>query len=262
MRNRILEIGMTILAGALAASACGGRDQRPTTTQPEYGEPAPPAAQPEDVAAQDPAMPPEEPTGAPDESITGQEMPGQSPGQMPLQDPSAGQELATGPCPADVPGTTAALEETPEGMAISFTTPGDVTGLRQRVQRLADTHNQQHTARAQAMLDEGARQQADAAGKAGTRKAKKGKAGAKKTEEQAGTPPAPDVIAMSQARVEETPMGARLVLTLTDTDQIEQLREPLRAHAEILTGPQCDQASDIATFPPGATSQRAPIRPR
>lgn len=260
MRNGILASGILIMAGTLGLGACGGRDQQPTAP-PEYAEPAP-VTEGQDTVTQDNAMPPEQ--GMSEQGMARQEPP---PGQiLPEQQP-----VATGPCPTDVPGTSARVEESPEGLAIAFVTTGDVAGVRERVQRLADVHNQRHAERAQALAQELAAAEEQAKADARKNKGKKGKAkGAKgkgqaadqaqtTPDAQAGTPgaEAPDVIARSHARVEETPDGARLVLTLLDTTTIETMREPLRAHADMLAGPQCDPMSET-NIPPGATSQRGP----
>jgi hypothetical protein len=275
MRNGILNTGILIMAGAVALGACGGRDQQPTAP-PEYAEPAPPPVTEGQDTTQDNAMPPEQ--GMSEQGMARQEP---APGQiLPEQQP-----VAAGPCPTDVQGTNARMEERPEGIAIAFTTTGDVAGVRLRVQRLADLHNQRHAERMQAMMQEQAAAEEQARADASKAKGKKGKAKGAKAGKgqtgqtgqtgdqsqtaqagQSGTPDAAaqDVIARSHARVEETPDGARLVLTLMDPATIENMREPLRAHANTLAGPQCDPMSETTNIPPGATSQRAPrpLHPR
>jgi hypothetical protein len=181
----------------------------------------------------------------------------------PTPDTMPTQPIATGPCPTDVTGTTARTEETPEGMAIAFTTTGDVNAVRVRVQRMADQHNQRHSERMQAMMQEHAAAQQHAG------KAKKaGKAGKRQAKQQQAVPPtdlanldAAGVIGMTHARVEETPDGARLLLTLIDPARLDEVREPLRRHAETMAGPQCDPMSEAAEVPQETTSQRAPRRP-
>jgi hypothetical protein len=43
-------------------------------------------------------------------------------------------------CPMEVPGTTASVADTEDGVAITFTTTGDVAELRQRVHGMAEMH--------------------------------------------------------------------------------------------------------------------------
>jgi hypothetical protein len=71
---------------------------------------------------------------------------------------------------------------------------------------------------------------------------------------------APDVvIMMTQARAEDTPDGARLVLTVMEPAQIESMREPLRTHAQTMASAQCDSMSEMQDqgATPGTTSQPA-----
>jgi hypothetical protein len=276
MRNWILKNGILIMAGALALGACGGRDKQRPPAQPEYTEPAPPPLREgQGTAEQDRTA-----TPAPDQDRAGTPVPGQERTE-PAPDMAPSPPAAAGPCPTDVQGTVANMEETPEGIAITFTTAGDVAAVRLRVQRLADLHNQRHAERMQVIMHEQTAQQqagdktrkAGARGKADKKKARKGKAGTQREADQAdqagtpGVPDAPDVIVMTQTRVEETPGGARLVFTVVDPADIEDMREPLRAHSEVMAGAQCDPISDptsdpTGSTPPGATSQRSPRPPR
>lgn len=274
MRNGILKHGILIVTGALALGACR-REGRHTTAQPQYTEPAPGG---QDAGAQDAASQPMLDQGGaqvPREGTTGQTMPG----QQPAQGTTGAQAAAAGPCPTDVEGAVAVIEDYPEGMAIVFTTPGDVEGVRTRVQRLADEHNQRHAERMQAIAQQqaAATQQQGAAGKAkaGGKKGKAGKKGKKgkasaaagtgsQRTAQAETSGPPDVIAMTVARVEELPDGARLVYTITETEDVESVREPLRAHSAMMAGAQCEMMPEDMGhgMTPGATSRRAPMPPR
>jgi hypothetical protein len=47
-------------------------------------------------------------------------------------------------CPVRVPGTTVAMEQTPQGGALVFTTIGDADALRTQLYAMADTHNEMH----------------------------------------------------------------------------------------------------------------------
>ena len=271
-RNGILKNGILIMAGALALGACGGRqDRQQTTAQPESTEPArrnPDEGQ--DTARQGMAGTPapgqdtagQDMTGtpAPGQDTTQQGMPSQEPGQaMPGHDMPGqsvqGQQGTSGPCPTDVQGTVASTEENPEGMAIAFTTTGDVAAVRVRVQRLADLHNEQHARRMQAMAQDQAGVQAEtgAQGKKAAREKKGKKAGKTKAGKQGETAQAepsgmagepPDVILMTVARAEEMPGGARLVLTVIEPATIESAREPLRTHAQTMASAQCHSMLD------------------
>lgn len=250
MKNVILTNGILIVAGALALGACGGRDRQPASPEPQYAEPYPPV---NETAPQDSNATPMH-----DRDMAGAQ------DQEPAPDTMPAQPLATGPCPTDVAGTTARVEEMPEGMTIAFTTTGDVNALRVRVQRMADQHNQRHAEHMQAMMQDQAGAQQHP-GAARTPKAKAGKRKADNQRQEAQTDaPATDaagVIGMTHARVEETPDGARLMLTLIDPAAIDTMREPLRRHAEIMAGPQCDPMSDTTEVPQETTSQRWPGRP-
>jgi hypothetical protein len=49
-------------------------------------------------------------------------------------------------CPAAVAGTSASVEDAPNGAAIVFVTTGDVADVRRRVAAMASMHNDQHAA--------------------------------------------------------------------------------------------------------------------
>lgn len=57
-----------------------------------------------------------------------------------------GMSMMGGMCPMRVAGTTVTSAEIEGGVALAFTTTGDVAELRQRVRRMAEMHNQHHAA--------------------------------------------------------------------------------------------------------------------
>ena len=166
-------------------------------------------------------------------------------------------------CPTDVEGTTARTTQTKRGITIAFTTKGkdDVAEVRRRVQHLAEMHNQHH-AQHQAQGAQGAeRTVADQAGGQGAVVSLQQNA----TQAQTGTGQvgAPvqsgtggqgqsaaanamgthDVLTMTQARAENMPRGARLVLTVKEPRQMERVREQLRIHAQNMAAGECDMMS-------------------
>jgi len=109
-------------------------------------------------------------------------------------------------CPLEVPGTTVTVADTDDGVALVFTTSGgDVADLRQRVQKMAEFHNSHHAPGAAA----------DPAGKA------------------VGKP------VPATARAEDVDGGARIVLTPTESSQLEALREHVREHAQKMASGDC-----------------------
>lgn len=49
-------------------------------------------------------------------------------------------------CPLEVPGTSIAVEDTPDGGALVFVTTGDVAAVRKSVSALSDAHDHRGTA--------------------------------------------------------------------------------------------------------------------
>lgn len=128
------------------------------------------------------------------------------------------QDLAAA-CPMEVPGTKARAENVSGGVAIVFTTTqGDVADLQQRVQQMADLHNQHH---AQGQTTAGQAQQGA--------QAQQGQQGA-----QAHS------MIPAQARAENTARGARLVLIAQSAKQVKQVRQEIRKHAQqMVSSGQC-----------------------
>lgn len=109
-------------------------------------------------------------------------------------------------CPMKVKGVVITTEDTQDGIAVVFTTEsGDLADLRQRVQHMADMHNQMHGGQG-GMHGQG--------GGGGMR-------------------------AGATARAETIEGGARIVLTPKDPKDLEMLRSHVRDHAARMARGEC-----------------------
>lgn len=125
-------------------------------------------------------------------------------------------------------GTQVATSDTSDGVAIAFTTTGDVADLRARVRRMADMHNQMAGAKGKGMQGGGMQ-----GGGKGMR------------------------MVPSRASVEDVPGGARLVLVPTDPSQLGALRQQARMHAEMMQQGRCPMMAPPAPGPePGAEHEQ------
>lgn len=78
--------------------------------------------------------------GAPSEPMTAATSPAAAPAEEP------GDRVTSHECPLQIPGTTATSFNVEGGVALAFTTQGgDVAELRERVQRMTETHHQHHS---------------------------------------------------------------------------------------------------------------------
>lgn len=110
--------------------------------------------------------------------------------------------------------TQIAASDTDDGIAIVFTTTGDVADLRARVRHMADMHNQM------------------AGGMQG-----------------GGMQGSGMHMVPSRASVEDVPGGARLVLMPMDPSQLAALRQQARMHVEMMRKGQCPM---MPPPPPGS----------
>ena len=79
-------------------------------------------------------------SGAQSEPMTASTAPAAAPTEEP------GEEITSHECPMQVPGTTVTSSNVEGGVALAFTTHGgDVAELRERVQRMTETHHQHHS---------------------------------------------------------------------------------------------------------------------
>jgi ABC-type Zn2+ transport system substrate-binding protein/surface adhesin len=126
-------------------------------------------------------------------------------------------------CPMTARGTTVALGDVPDGVAIKFTTSGDVAELRHHVHHMAEMHehmtgmhehkmanDHEHKADGQA-LDSGA---------------------------HSGSP-GMMMMVPSSASAEDIDGGAQLVLMPRQADQLEALRQHAHMHAARMAGDMC-----------------------
>lgn len=112
-----------------------------------------------------------------------------------------------GMCPMEVPGTQVSVADTQDGVAITFTTSGEVAQLRQRVHAMAAMHEH--------MMSGGMMGSGGAMGSSGM------------------------MMVPSDARAEDIQGGARLVLTPKDPAQLAQLRDHVHAHAAQMARGDC-----------------------
>jgi hypothetical protein len=133
-----------------------------------------------------------------------------------------------------VEGTTVSAEDVESGVALSFTTSGDVAELRRRVARMAEMHGHpgEHHGHAMAMHGREA-----AAGDVGghAHGPKRGSAG----QHQGGMMSGAMMMPPAAARSEEIEGGARIVLTPRDPADLPRLREHARHMAERMASGTC-----------------------
>lgn len=134
--------------------------------------------------------------------------------------PSAAQPPARGEmCPMMPPaGTQIAAIDTADGIAIAFTTTGDVAGLRAHVRRMSEMHAKMGE------MDHGGMAMGS-----GEMMGSGGMHGG-----MTGTPMVP-----SRATVEDIPEGARIVLVPNDPAQVAALREHVRSHVAMMQQGKC-----------------------
>jgi hypothetical protein len=123
-------------------------------------------------------------------------------------------------CPMHVAGTTVAASDVEGGVALDFTSTGDVSELRDRVRHMAEMHNTHHASGdvAEAHEEHG---EGDEAG----------------AHACLMMPPA-------TASVSELEGGVRLSLLATDPADITALRERAHAHADSMSRGTCPMRHD------------------
>lgn len=122
-------------------------------------------------------------------------------------------------CPMTLPGTKVKAEDTSGGASLVFTTTStNVSALRERVQKLADWHNQ-HSAQMRSRMGAGA---------GGTMKGMQPAPG--------GMPPA---LMSARAHVQHLRNGAQLIFTPSDPAQLTALRSEVKQHAQRMASGQC-----------------------
>lgn len=112
----------------------------------------------------------------------------------------------------EIPGTQVSATDTPDGVALVFTTTGDVAQLRERVHAMAAMHEH--------MMAGGETMGSGSAGMMGS--------GGMMMK-----------MIPSTAHAEDIDGGARIMLTPKDPSQLAQLREHVHAHAEQMASGHC-----------------------
>jgi hypothetical protein len=144
-------------------------------------------------------------------------------------------------CPMSVPGTQVSAEDTATGEALTFTTtPEQAAALREKVHAMADLHNRHHAGAAAGQggmgggtgsMDRlgGMDRMGDMGGMAEGGTGTGGMMGGGMQR----PPPA-------RAEVEDSPSGARLLLTPLDPADADALRSTVRMHAEEMQQHGCE----------------------
>lgn len=135
------------------------------------------------------------------------------------------------PCPMAVAGAELGIRDTPEGVALTFTTDGDVGELRRRVHALAEVYeSHQH---------DGA--EAHGGGMHGMMHGGMMHGGSMNEANNDGGGP-PMRMPSSQAAVTDVPDGATLTLTAASATDVESLRTRARQHVEMMRAGPCPGA--------------------
>lgn len=188
MNVRALASSIVLLT--LTATACG-RDRAPE-----------PAADVETTSARPPQARTQPPT--------------QGQAQRQAQAPATAPAAA---CPGAVPGTRVTTSETSDGVALVYTTTGDVADLRRRAEAMASRMD----VRSGTAMGRGMGRGGGPGGGMGMQTAR---------------------MPAATARVEEIPGGARVVLTPEDPAQLDELRAHVKHHATMMGQGQCPWGTD------------------
>ncbi len=136
--------------------------------------------------------------------------------------PHSGSGEMAGMCPMELPGTQVSVADTEGGVALDFTTSGDLAQLRQRVHGMAAMHEKMH----EKMMSGG--------GMMGGGMSDGGMSGGG----MMGSDHAMKLVD-STAQAEDTDAGARIALTPKDAGQLEELRGHVREHAARMASGHC-----------------------
>lgn len=157
--------------------------------------------------------------------------------------PYAGANSAGEMCPMQLAGTQVAAEDTQDGVAMVFTTSGDVSELRRRVRRMAEMH-QTHMANHSSHMGPGG-MGSGGMGSGGMMGSGAMGSGTMGPEQPMGSKPMMGGEHMgmhmvpSAARTEDVDGGARIVLTPEDPARLAELRAHAREHAAMMAKGQC-----------------------
>ena len=190
-------------------------DQAPTATAPGEGDPGEEQAQ--------------------DETMRG-------------EDQTMTRQQFTSSCPMVVEGVDVEMTETDNGVALAFTTTeGDVSDLRQRVQRMARMY-EMHAGRGSIMwkhmeeghMEEGHMDQGQEGitGEQGLRERPQQEEQQKGMQGQQGQQQ-PGALPETKATVAQIDKGARLELMPADSAQLQKLRTEIRQHQQRMRAGEC-----------------------
>lgn len=130
--------------------------------------------------------------------------------------PAAGQTTTQPMCPMMPPaGTNVVATDTNDGVAIAFTTTGDVADLRTRVHRMAEMHEKMRAMHHGGEMDSGMG-----------------------SGDMHGRMMHTQMMA-ARVTVEDIPGGSRLVFVPSDPSQVSALRDQAREHAAMMAKGEC-----------------------
>jgi hypothetical protein len=145
-------------------------------------------------------------------------------------------------------GVRVSVEDVHEGVALVFTTSGDVAELRERVRDLVEMHERHHPRGAPHAyaMSEGAMGSGTTGN--GTQRGSTMRGGM-----MGGGAPMPQVMMATQARAEDVDRGMRLVLSPDDRAALAELRRGAHDHVARMNQGQC-RLTPSASETPAATT--------
>lgn len=161
-----------------------------------------------------------------------------------------------GMCPMQVEGTTVRAADVEGGVALTFTTSGDVAELRRRVAHMAEMHGHHGEHHGHGM---GMHGQSSGGGGEHAHGAQQGGAGQPQSGQHQGGMMMGGGMMMpaATARTEEIDGGARVILTPRDPADLGKLREHAQHMAERMASGQCpmmersaEESAPAPTLPP------------
>jgi hypothetical protein len=126
-------------------------------------------------------------------------------------------------CPMEIPGTTVETSETPEGVAMTFMTTGDVALLRARVHAMADRMNTRASGSTGMMTDRN-----DGGTPAMMGSGMGGGMPGMMMDGDSGMMPA------MHAQAEDVEGGARLRAAPADGSRVDEMRQRMKHHAQMM----------------------------
>jgi hypothetical protein len=172
--------------------------------------------------------------------------------------PPAQTSTSAAMCPMMPPaGTQTVVTDTADGVAITFTTSGDVAALRAHVQRMAAMHEHMTTVHEDGGMHGGTMGSGQGGGMHGGMRGSGGSGDIHGGMMGSGGMREMQMIP-AHATVEEIPGGARLVLTPNDPAQLTALRDHVRQHVAMMQRGQCPM---MQARPAQPTDEHAPHHP-